>query len=79
MSTVTKCDRCGTIFNPIELVAVEAPKDLENDAPWRLNLTKDLWPHSGQLTIDLCPNCKASLNDWLVRLVDENGPAAGRR
>ena len=76
MSTVTKCDRCGVIYNPMGIE--ETDGSLGPDEPWRLNLTKDCWPHAREMKIDLCPNCKASLNDWL-HLADEHGPASGRR
>lgn len=76
MSTVTKCDRCGTIFNPMNIE--EQDRNFGPDEPWRLSLTKDLWPHPGEMKIDLCPNCKASLNDWL-HMADEYEPTDGRR
>lgn len=71
MATVTKCDRCGTIYNPMTIIVEEQDcKFLGSDESWRLSITKELWPHAGEMKIDLCPNCKAELNDWL-HMADE--------
>jgi len=64
MSTVTKCDRCGTIFNSMNIE--ELDQNYDPDASWRLNMAKELWPHAGESKIDLCPDCKKRLHDWAV-------------
>ena len=75
MSTVTKCDRCGEMYDPF---GDSLQDNFESLAPWRFNIVKDLYPYPDKKTIDLCYKCKTKLVDWL-HLTDEHGPASGRR
>ena len=59
MALITKCDRCGEIYDPWETYNHINP--YENW--WRYGLVKDCHPYS-ETRIDLCPNCKKDLERW---------------
>lgn len=57
---ITKCDRCGTAFEPL--------KDKENvnldKDDWRYSIVRDNFPYP-ESKIDLCLKCSSKLAEWV--------------
>ena len=59
---VTKCDRCGKVFSPIE----DAIKNCDpRKKYWRYDIYFDAHPYP-QEKYDLCDDCKKDLYNWII-------------
>lgn len=58
MSDIKKCDRCGEAYDPL-LTGITF-----DDEWWRYEVHKDCHPYE-KIKIDLCPNCRKKLYNWL--------------
>lgn len=60
---VTKCDKCGKIYSPLEELGKIAECELDMKY-WRYELYFDAHPYP-QEKVDLCKDCKKKLYHWL--------------
>ena len=61
MSTVTRCDRCGKIYDPLYIMHCPS---IINQEWWRYKVVRDCHPYE-EIKVDLCPNCRKNLVKWL--------------
>jgi hypothetical protein len=60
MSEAKKCDRCGKLYDPEEIVFDYS------DMRFRYYLSKDCHPYP-EFRLDLCKECRVDLYKWLLR------------
>lgn len=60
MSNAKKCDRCGSLYDPEEIVIDYSDMRLHYE------LSKDCYPYP-DVNLDLCKNCRIDLYEWLVK------------
>ncbi len=65
MANAKKCDRCGKLYDPEEIVIDYS------DMCLRYVILKDCHPYP-EMRLDLCKDCRIDLHKWLVK-GDSNG------
>lgn len=61
MAFAKKCDRCGKLYEPYP-----TGKKTENNALRRVRIDPDGYICSQDNTLDLCPECMAEFNKWMI-------------